>query len=151
MLPKLAVLAAILIAPVLAQDDLPDGAGKEATVRVCTFCHGIENFSGEHRSSNDWDHTITAMTTDKGITIPDADYAAVLDYLTSCLGANSKVNINKAAACELVRTLSITTKQADAIVAYREKNGSFRDLDGVKKVEGLDAAALDAKKAIISF
>jgi DNA uptake protein ComE-like DNA-binding protein len=32
--------------------------------------------------------------------------------------------------------------QANAIVAYREKNGSFKDLDGVKNVEGLNPILL---------
>ncbi len=71
----------------------------------------------------------------------------MLDYLSSCLGpVSKKVNINKAAACELTRMLGISNEQATAIVAYREKNGGFKDLDGVKKVEGVDPAALDAKK-----
>ena len=47
--------------------------------------------------------------------------------------------------------LGIALPQANAIVAYREKNGDFKDLDGVKKVEGLDAAALEAKKTAIIF
>ena len=79
-------------------------------------------------------------------------YATVLNYLSTCLGpASKKVNINKAAACELTRMLGISNEQADIIVAYRDKNGSFKDLDGVKKVEGLDLAALDAKKDAIAF
>jgi competence protein ComEA len=152
MLRTLAILAAVLVAPVWAQDAMPDGPGKETTVRVCTFCHVAEMFSSSSMSADDWDRTITTMTTDKGITIGDDDYAAVLDYLSKCLGPNSaKININKAAACELTRILKITTQQANAIVAYREKNGNFKDLAGVKKVEGVDAAALEAKKGGISF
>jgi competence ComEA-like helix-hairpin-helix protein len=82
----------------------------------------------------------------------DADYATVLDYLSTCLGpVSKKVNINKAAACELTRMLEFSNEQADTIVAYREKNGSFKDLDGVKKAEGLTPAVLDAKKDIVTF
>ena len=43
------------------------------------------------------------------------------------------------------------TAQAEAIVAYRTKNGNFKDLDGVKKVDGVDGSAIDAKKASIDF
>jgi competence protein ComEA len=50
-----------------------------------------------------------------------------------------------------VRVLAITQKQADAIVAYRTKNGDFKDVDGIKKVDGVDAAAIDAKKDSIVF
>jgi competence protein ComEA len=150
MLRALAILA-VLALPVVAQDDLPDSPGKATTVRVCTNCHGIEMFAGSHKVGNDWDQIIATMS-DKGTPFSDADYAAVLDYLSSCLGpASSKVNVNKAAVCELARVLSITTAQAEAITAYRTKNGEFKDLDGLKKVDGIDAAALDAKKAVISF
>jgi competence protein ComEA len=135
-----------------AQDDLPEAPGKALTVQYCTQCHPSEMFSGTRNNSNGWDQTMATMT-DKGITwAGDADYATVLNYLSSCLGPALKtVNINKASACELTRMLAISPQQAAAIVAYREKNGSFKDLDGVKKVEGLDLAALDAKKDTITF
>jgi competence protein ComEA len=151
MLRTLIILTAILVAPVWAQDDLPEGEGKAATVRICTGCHGAEMFSSYHKSADDWDRTITTMT-EKGLAISDADYTAVLGYLSKSLGPlPPKVNVNKAAAADLVKVLGITAKQADAIVQYREKNGPFKDLDGVKKVEGMDAAAIDAKKDQIAF
>lgn len=109
-------------------------------------------FSGARKSKPEWDHTITAMTTEKGIDISDADFATVLKYLSTNLGpTSSKVNINKATAADLGKALEITAAQAQAIVQYREKNGSFKDLADVKKVEGIDAAALDAKKDRIEF
>jgi competence protein ComEA len=152
-----ALLVAILAAPTMfvqrtfAQEDMPEGPGKGATVRICTGCHGAEMFSAYHKSGDDWDRTITTMT-EKGLAISDADYAVVLDYLSTCLGPNSpKINVNKASACELTRLLGVTAEQASAIIAYRTKNGDFKDLDTLKKVEGLDAAAIDAKKAAISF
>jgi competence protein ComEA len=151
MLRTLTILTAILVvAPMWAQD-VPDAPGKDTTVRICTACHGAEMWAGSHKSSNDWDQTITTMT-EKGLSINDADYATVLDYLTTNLGTQPpKVNINKAASADLARVLGITAAQADAIVAYRTKNGDFKDLDGVKKVAGLDAAAIDAKKTSIVF
>lgn len=143
-------LTAINVAPIWAQD-LPDGAGKDTTVRICTGCHGAEMFAGSHKSSSDWDQTITTMT-EKGLSISDADYATVLDYLSKNLGPTPpKVNINKASSADLARILAITPAQADAIVAYRTKNGDFKDLDGVKKVTGIDAAAIDGKKDNIVF
>ena len=148
----LALLISISAASVFAQQGLPDGTGKATTVRVCTGCHGAEMFSGARRSKPEWDHTITAMTTERGIDISDADYATVLKYLSTNLGPSStKVNINKATAAALEKALEIPTAQAEAIVQYREKNGSFKDLDAVKKVDGIDAAALDAKKDRIEF
>ena len=109
-------------------------------------------FSGARKTQADWDHTVASMTTEKGVEISDADYATVLKYLSTALGPlSAKVNINKASAAELEKALTITTKDAEAIVRYREANGNFQDLAAVKKVEGLDAAALDAKKERIGF
>jgi competence protein ComEA len=151
MLRTVIFLTAIFVAPLWAQDDMPEGPGKPATVRICTGCHGAEMFAGTHKSGDDWDRTITTMT-EKGLAISDADYATVLDYLSKNLGPlPPKINVNKGSAADLARILGITAKQADAIVAYRTKNGDFKDLDSVKKVEGLDAAALDAKKDSIVF
>jgi competence protein ComEA len=152
-LPFLAALLVIGLGALLhAQEDIPEAPGKAMTVHYCTQCHPSDMFSGNRNNSNGWDQIMATMT-DKGITwASDADYATVLDYLSTCLGpASKKVNMNKAAACELTRMLEISNEQANAIVAYREKNGDFKDLDGVKKVEGLDAAALDAKKDAITF
>jgi competence protein ComEA len=148
----LALLISISAVSVFAQQALPDGAGKATTVRVCTGCHGAEMFSGARRSKAEWDHTIASMTTEKGVEISDADYATVLKYLSTNLGSTStKININKATAADLEKALEIPAAQAGAIVQYREKNGSFKDLDAVKKVAGVDASALDAKKDRIEF
>jgi competence protein ComEA len=154
---KSLVLFAVLVVSCLgvllhAQEDIPEAPGKAMTLQYCTQCHPSDMFSGTRNNSNGWDQTMATMT-DKGITwASDADYATVLNYLSTCLGPALKtININKAAACELTRMLGISQQQADAIVAYREKNGNFKDLDGVKKVDGLDPAALDAKKDTIAF
>ena len=150
MIRTLLILTTLFAASAWAQD-LPDGPGKPATERICTGCHGAEMFATYHKSADDWDRTITTMT-EKGLSISDADYATVLDYLSKSLGPlPPKVNVNKATAADLVRILKITDKQAEAIVAYRTKNGDFKDLDGVKKVDGLDAATVDGKKDNIVF
>jgi len=148
MLPALFV--GVLVIPVQAQD-LPDGAGKPVVLRICTGCHGAEMFASYRKGKDEWDQTITTMT-EKGLAISDDDYAVVLQYLSTSLGPlPPKVNVNKASAAELEKALAITTQQAGAIVAYREKNGNFKDLDALKKVEGLDGATLDAKKESIAF
>jgi competence protein ComEA len=59
--------------------------------------------------------------------------------------------VNKADARELQALLEISPESATAIVGYRQKNGSFKTLDDLKKVPGVDAAKLDAKREIIDF
>jgi hypothetical protein len=156
MLRFLIILTAFLALPIWAQDDgLPDDPGKAATVRLCTGCHGAEMFAGSHKSQGDWDSTITTMT-DKGLSLSDAEYSTVLNYLSTCLGnPPAKLNINKAPACQISDALGFTPDAAAAIVAARtDKDGKptpFKDLDALKKVPGVDAAAIDAKKDSITF
>src|ERR1700744_1688408 len=120
----LAFLILSSVGTLSAQQNLPDGPGKGKTGRVCTGCHGAEMFSAARRSKPEWDHTIAAMTTEKGVEISDADYAAVLQYLSTNLGpASTKINVNKATAADLEKALEIPAAQAAAIVEYREKNG----------------------------
>jgi len=88
----------------------------------------------------------------EGSPISDADYATVLDYLSKALPPlPPKVNVNKATAPTIEKILGVPTKVAEAVVAYRTKNGDFKDLDGLKKVEGLDADIVDKKKDQIVF
>jgi competence protein ComEA len=37
------------------------------------------------------------------------------------------------------------------IVEYREKNGPFKSIDALKKVPGVDAAKIEAKKDRLAF
>ena len=86
MLRTLSALILVSAASLSAQSTLPDGPGKATTVRVCTSCHGAEMFSGIRKSKAEWEHTVSAMTTERGVEISDADFATVLKYLATNLG-----------------------------------------------------------------
>ena len=47
------------------------------------------------------------------------------------------VNINTATISELTSVSGIGESRAQAIIAYREKNGSFRSIEDIKKVDGI--------------
>jgi mono/diheme cytochrome c family protein len=91
MMQMLIVSAALLAAiPAWAQKDLPDGAGKQTTTRVCTSCHGAEMFSAVRLGKTEWDAKVANMTTERGVAITDADYAAVVKYLATYLAPAPK-------------------------------------------------------------
>ena len=46
---------------------------------------------------------------------------------------------------------SFTFDAATAIVDYREKNGSFKSLDDLKKVTAVDAKEIESRKDRIAF
>jgi competence protein ComEA len=49
----------------------------------------------------------------------------------------SPININQATVKELSALPGIAKKKAEAIIAYREKNGKFSAIEDIKKVEGI--------------
>jgi len=57
----------------------------------------------------------------------------------------------RATAQELEETLEVSPQTAEAIVQYRSQNGDFADLDGLKKVPGLDPKRIDERKDRITF
>jgi competence protein ComEA len=146
----LCTLLAAAALPAFAQDNLPEGPGKAALLRVCKGCHPPETVAIKHHTREEWEEVVTKMV-NSGATGSDEDFNLVVDYLTENFPKTPKVNVNKASASEMVEALAIASKDAQAIVAYREKNGAFKTVDDVKKVPGIDAAKIEAKKAQLQF
>lgn len=51
--------------------------------------------------------------------------------------AGDKVNVNTASKSELVEIKGIGEGTADAIIKYREDNGSFKSIDDLVNVKGI--------------
>jgi competence protein ComEA len=66
---------------------MPDGPGKDITVKTCTKCHSITNITGAHKDTDGWTATITKMV-GYGATGSDDDFQAILDYLSKNYGLN---------------------------------------------------------------
>jgi len=56
------------------------------------------------------------------------------------------ININTASAEELTSVKGIGEKTAQAIVEYRQKNGSFNTIEDIKKVKGIGDKKFEAIK-----
>lgn len=61
-------------------------------------------------------------------------------------GLEGQININAAAAEQLVLLPGIGKKTADAIIEYRTKNGNFTAVDDIAKVKGIGAKKLEKIK-----
>ncbi len=140
------VIGMMFAAAAFAQ--LPDAPGKELTQKICNNCHGTETFQNRRLDREGWEKVIDEMT-GRGAQASDADFDKIVDYLANVFGP--PVNVNSAGAKDLMTALGFSQDEADALVRYREKNGAFKTLDDVRKVPGVEAGKIEAKKARIVF
>jgi competence protein ComEA len=126
---------------------LPDGPGKESLEKVCANCHEVEAVIGMRRTRIGWQQMVEDMI-GRGAEGSEEEMAAVVSYLTAFFG---KVNVNTASAQELEKALDLPPKEAQAIVDYRAKNGKINDFEQLKKVPGVSADKLQAKRPLIAF
>ena len=64
--------------------------------------------------------------------------------------ASGAVNVNKASAQEIAESLKgIGLNKAEAIVAYREANGSFVHVDELVNVKGIGIRTIDQNRGMI--
>ena len=145
----------ILGAVAFAGDDqpqLPDAPGKAIVLKMCGSCHGAEIVLGRPSSEEGWNAIVIDMI-QRGAQGTDDEYDEVVKYLTKNIKdgqARAKLNINKATAKAIEAGLSLTAKEAQAIVEARAK-APFKTIADVKKVPGVDAAKIEAKKERVSF
>lgn len=151
----LAGAVVVLAAPFAPAQDLPPGEGRETLKKVCTACHDIESVPRLRYSRADWMSLVYSMK-DMGADATGAEMDQIIDYLTKNFGKGEeavvkKTNVNKASAKDIETGLGFSSKESEAIVLYRMKNGDFKDAAGLAKVEGVDAAKLAAAKDKIEY
>jgi competence protein ComEA len=140
-------------APAQHQDqypELPAGPGKDTLVRVCSKCHSPDNVLANGQDRAGWEAEITKMA-GFGAAGTDDEFTEILEYLVKNFPAGGPVNVNHATATQLKSGLGFSDTEADAVIAYRKKNGDFKSIDDLKKVPELDAKKLDDQKAHLVF
>jgi competence protein ComEA len=77
---------------------------------------------------------------------------ALIATLAPALVWAGPVDINTADAATIAKELQgIGMSRAQAIVAYREKNGAFRSADDLRKIKGIGAKVLERNRANIKL
>ena len=66
-------------------------------------------------------------------------------------GLNSKVSINNASKEELMTLSGIGEAKADAIISYRQENGSFKSIEEIKNVSGVGDSIYEKIKDYITL
>jgi competence protein ComEA len=126
--------------------DQGEAADKLVFAAVCGACHTVGMVS-DLRSESEWAETVEYMVS-IGAKGSEEQMEAVMRFLRRTF---TRVNVNTAAAEQLPLVLDISEATALAVVKYRGEHGSFKTLDDLKKVPGMDAAKLDARKARLVF
>ena len=144
--------ALTVFAGLLSAQELPEGAGREQTVKLCSQCHELARSISLRQDRDGWTTTMNKMVA-FGMKGTPHDLSLILDYLTKTYPPEEvpRVNVNTASAIEMEAGLSLRRSQAAALIAHREKHGPFKSLADLKKVSVLDAAKLDEKKHRIAF
>src|SRR5271165_1220461 len=143
------LLAACLLTAAEDKRQLPEGEGKATTLKLCNTCHGAQVVLGKPHSEEGWSAIVVDMV-QRGAKGTDDEFYEVIQYLTKYVKAPPKVNVNTADAKTIETGLEFSSKEAEAIVQAREK-GSFKSIEDLKKVPGLDGAKIDSRKSQLVF
>jgi competence protein ComEA len=148
----LSALATLSLFAAVAAAQLPDGTGKAETEKLCIQCHELERSISPRQDRAAWQATIDKMST-LGMKGSDKEVQTVLDYLARNYPAADvpRLNVNKARAIELESALSLPRSQAALVIQYRTQHGDFKSIEDLKKVPGVDAAKIEAKKDRLAF
>lgn len=128
-------------------ETLPEGEGKKELKRVCATCHPVEQVVARRRTEKGWEQSIGEMIA-RGAKGTDDELDKIVTYLTANFG---KLNVNAATAPEMEKVLGLSDKEAQAIVAYRERSGRIKDFEQLTKVPGVSPEKLREKRGWIAF
>src|SRR5918992_2166077 len=116
-----------------AQDTLPDGPGKDQTLRLCSTCHEAAKATSVKLTREGWIETIDRMKA-FGARGADEDFAAVLEYLATHFKGETvrPLDMNTAEAIDLESVLQLLRRESKTVLDYRAKRGPFTSLEDLK-------------------
>jgi len=145
-------LAALAFSQTKPSPTLPEGPGKAVVEKMCKGCHGLENVVRSRRTQDKWSDIVDDMIA-RGPKGTDSEADEVIEYLSTHFGADAvqKVNVNKAGAPDLTSALDISAADAGTIVRYRADHGSFKSIQELMKVPGIDAKKIENNRDRVEF
>jgi competence protein ComEA len=128
-------------------EGMPDGPGKDVTVKACGTCHEARRAASVRLTRDGWAAVIDGMMK-RGAKVSDEEFPIVLDYLaTHFLGqAPQPLNLNTASQIDLEAAGGLLRREAAAVIRYREQHGRFKSVDDLKKVPGLDFKKIESRR-----
>jgi len=140
----LAPLLTVVLSAQASQSDrrFPEGPGKAALFKVCADCHGPEAAVAQFKTRQEWSKTLDEMAAN-GAQGTNEEWNELLEYFDTNF---SLILVNKADAKHLAKTLDVPQAIAESIVKRRDEQGPITAIEDLKKVPGLDAAKVEARK-----
>lgn len=126
----------------------PENPGREIFQIICSSCHQPTVVLDKRWTKEAWQTKVTEMLQEE-IDVTESERKQIVDYLSKSFP--DRVNVNTASAAELERIAQIPGDSASAIVAHRTSSGSFKTVEDVKQVPGVDAARVEDKKDRLEF
>jgi cytochrome c5 len=74
------VVTAFLLAASVQAQDLPEGAGRDLVVKVCTVCHEVTRITSKKRTKEEWSDTVDKMAA-RGAKATDEEFETIVTYL----------------------------------------------------------------------
>ena len=134
-------------AAMAAQTVLPEGPGRDVTLKICGKCHGAETVASVRHTPDGWREVIARMVA-AGAQGSEQELGNVAQYLSTHFAAEVQkpLDLNTAPSIELESVAGLLRKEAAALITHREKNGPCKKLEDLKNVTGLDYKKIEARK-----
>jgi competence protein ComEA len=129
---------------------LPDGDGKALVGKVCIDCHSSGNFRRARLTADEWTDSVADMV-DRGAKASPAEIDTIVAYLAKNFGQGAPVRMNSAPLVEIKVVLGFSVPESQAVVDYREKNGTIKSFEELLKISGVDAAKAEAARTKMAF
>ncbi len=128
-------------------EGLPEGPGKDVTVRSCGTCHEARRAASVRLTREGWAAVIEGMQK-RGARVSEQEFPVILEYLsTHFLGeALQPLNLNTATQIDLEAAGGLLRREAAAVIRYREQHGRFKTVEDLKKVPGLDFKKIENRR-----
>ena len=155
---------------------LPEGVGREVMLKACVQCHDLRNTVSQRKTEEGWRRTVNEMIW-RGTPLVGDEAETVVRYLARALGPDkaepglvkkifagereepkrnrgsdpgaAPVDINAAAAEELMTLPGVGALEARAIVEYRGKHGAFKSADDLERVDAIAPAVRRKLKELV--
>ena len=109
-------------------EGLPDGVGKDVTVKACGTCHEARRAASVRLTRDGWAAVIEGMR-NRGARVSDEEFPVILAYLsTHFLGeASQPLNVNTASQIDFEAAGGLLRREAAAVVQVPRETRPLQD------------------------